>query len=253
MAVEHLLPVFLLILGTFKPPPGPFRLLGGSYSPPFATIDKTPSGRSRMLILASSPVPYCFPHVILSSFCYTCRQLPRPVQDSCCVPQWIYAIQPLCTALQASIACPSGIQFVHQPQILKNAVKFPACTGFESKSSLGEALGQLGTLQQVEKVHSNSLKDSQIFSVLLTALCNFTLSATAGCRAQFQVQQMIGNTRTWYLPGSTGILLVLNAPFSFPSQVHLSMTSKKGLSVAPSVNIVHLSTPVRKGTDTCES
>lgn len=39
------------------------------------------------------------------------------------------------------IACPSGIQLVCQAQVLKNAVRLPACTGFESGSRLGDALG----------------------------------------------------------------------------------------------------------------
>lgn len=84
-------------------------------------------------------------------------------------------------------ACPSGIQLVHQPQTLNNAVKFPGCTGSESKSRQGEALGQLSTLQQISRLHFRSLTDSQIFSILLKALCNFIPSAAARCSAQLQV------------------------------------------------------------------
>lgn len=145
-----------------------------------------------MLTPARSLLSSSFSHAVLSLLLHV------PAASWVCERALLRATADLCHSTTVpsatGTACPSGIQLVHQPQTLNNAVKFPACTGSESKSRQGEALGQLSTLQQVSWFRFRSLTDGQIFSILLTALCNFIPNAATRCSAQLQVQHMTCNT-----------------------------------------------------------
>lgn len=138
-----------------------------------------------MLTLAHSLLSSSFSHAVLPFLLHV------PAASWVCERVPLCATADLCHSTTvpsaAGSTCPSGIQLVHQPQMLNNAVKFPGCTGSESKSRQGEALGQLSTPQQVSRFHFRSLTDGQIFSILLKALCNFIPSAAARCSAQLHV------------------------------------------------------------------
>lgn len=116
MVVKHLLPVLLLLLGTFKLLlPGLFVCLVAASLPTLPLWIKSSQGRSRMLILASSWVSYSFPCVTISSFFYTHQYLPRPVKS----PALCHSgLKPTHHSITGT-ACPPGAQFVCQPQALK--------------------------------------------------------------------------------------------------------------------------------------
>lgn len=149
MVVKHLLPVLLLLLGACKPPPSClFCLFGGCSSPPSATLDKTPSREKQDAnpceLSSSLFFPSCYTLLFFSHTPATrraCASIPLRVSAGLCHSTIARSI--------TGVACPSGIQFLCQPHMRKNTVMIPACTGFGSKSRLGEALGELSTLQQV--------------------------------------------------------------------------------------------------------
>lgn len=192
LAVKHLLPALFLLLGTFKLLPGLVCLVVATL-PTLPLWIKLPQGRSRM-ILARSLIPYSFPCVILSSFAHTNS-----------FPAWARALLGATVALSPSHHCTElqalpahlGLRLCVNPKFWET-VTFPACFG--SKSRLGEAPGELSTLQQV---HCTSLKDRQIFWVLVTAPWDLTLSAMAGFPAWGKaghIMAALGCSCCWTLP-----------------------------------------------------